>query len=81
MLETGARFSVEYRRTVNEAVTIEGVFKGVTPMGRDVAFAFETDKGLMIVLSLHIISMLQLEKAPEKPKKEKKIVVDRALYG
>ncbi|MDO5862349.1 MAG: hypothetical protein Q4Q58_06130 [Thermoplasmata archaeon] len=79
-LAPGARFRVCYRISTARDGSLEGVYKGMAAIASDTALVFDTVDGLAYVSAASVVTMLQLEAAPEAPSK-KPSGDDRALYG
>ena len=78
-LAQGARFSVVYRINRSQDGTVEGMYGGMAAMGTETALVFETADGIVFSNASSVVSMRQLEAAPEEPRKA--TGDDRALYG
>lgn len=77
-IRNDARFAVVYRITNSKEGSVEGTYKGMAALGTDTAIVLDTADGILFLNASSIVSMMQLEAAPEEPKKQ---VDESALYG
>lgn len=77
-IKKGARFTVVYRITNSKEGIVEGTYAGMAALGTDTALVLETEDGPFFLNAGTIVSLRQLEPAPEEPKKK---VDESALYG
>lgn len=77
-IRKGARFTVVYRITNSKEGIVEGVYAGMAALGTDTAIVLETEDGPFFLSAGAVVSMRQMQPAPEEPRKP---ADESALYG
>ncbi len=82
-LAPGARFFVMFRCSQSECQSFEGVYRGLSAIGPETALVFEMEEGLRFVNASSVVTMDQVEAAPEEASGKKKQVAaaDSVFYG